>query len=194
MGLNQILAQVFQHRFQGQKFVRVIIHQQNINFALGGHSRPLRKLSHLFWTLKLDLRQFPLTSPIFTFSDGPGPSIFLTFAGNFDYFCRWMSLPPNDSASILIVDDRPDKLMALEVVLAELTVNIRKAGSGREALEVLARHPDVAVILLDVFMPEMDGFQTAVRIREQPLLHAIPIIFVSALDPDDAKLQRGYSL
>ena len=72
-----------------------------------------------------------------------------------------------ERVSILIVDDRPDKLLTYEVMLAELNENIVRANSGREALRWLLRK-DFAVILLDVNMPGMDGFETAALIRQRP--------------------------
>ena len=69
-------------------------------------------------------------------------------------------------ANILIVDDRPDKLMAVEAILSSLGENILKARSGKEALRHLL-HEEVAVILLDVSMPCMDGFETAALIRDE---------------------------
>jgi signal transduction histidine kinase len=97
-----------------------------------------------------------------------------------------------DSVNILVVDDRPDKLMALEVVLADLGQNVVTALSGREALRRLLDH-DFAVILLDVDMPEMDGFETAHLIRQHKKSAHTPIIFVTAFS-DDLLAARGYSV
>ena len=72
---------------------------------------------------------------------------------------------PEEKVNILIVDDRPDKLLTYEVMLAELSENIVRANSGREALRWLLRK-DFAVILLDVNMPEMDGFQLYRKMKE----------------------------
>ena len=72
-----------------------------------------------------------------------------------------------DSVNILLVDDQPGKLLSYEVVLQELGENLVKAGSAREALEHLLKN-DIAVILVDVCMPEQDGFQLAEMIREHP--------------------------
>src|SRR3954463_16621237 len=97
-----------------------------------------------------------------------------------------------DTAAILIVDDRPDKLLALEAVLEDLGQTIVRAYSGREALrQVLAR--DFAVILLDVNMPGMDGFETASLIRQRKSSEHTPIIFVTAFG-DEMHATRGYSL
>jgi CheY-like chemotaxis protein len=93
---------------------------------------------------------------------------------------------------VLIVDDNADKLVALEAILLELDVEIVKASSGREALRYLLAG-DVAVVLLDVRMPGMDGFETAALIRERPRTAQTPIIFVTAFG-DDTHEARGYSL
>ena len=94
--------------------------------------------------------------------------------------------------NILIVDDKPDKVLALEAVLEELGQNIVRAYSGREALRCLL-HSEFAVILLDVNMPGMDGFETAQLIRQRKSSEHVPIIFVTALS-DEMHEQRGYSL
>ncbi|HEX8916430.1 MAG TPA: response regulator [Humisphaera sp.] len=97
-----------------------------------------------------------------------------------------------EKAKILIVDDRPDKLLALEAVLEELGQEIVRAFSGREALrQVLAQ--DFAVILLDVNMPDMDGFETASLIRQRKSSEHTPIIFVTAFG-DEMHASRGYQL
>ncbi|HLL87880.1 MAG TPA: response regulator, partial [Tepidisphaeraceae bacterium] len=97
-----------------------------------------------------------------------------------------------DKASILIVDDRPEKLLALEAVLEDLGQNIVRAFSGREALRQLLQQ-DFAVILLDVNMPGMDGFETAQLIRQRKSSEHVPIIFVTAFG-DDIHAARGYQL
>src|SRR5277367_184580 len=83
-------------------------------------------------------------------------------------------------ANILLVDDREDKRLAMQTILADLGQNIVTASSGRDALRCLLSQ-DFAVILLDVNMPGMDGFETAVLIRERKSLENVPIIFVSAV-------------
>ncbi|HLY39251.1 MAG TPA: response regulator [Candidatus Binatia bacterium] len=98
----------------------------------------------------------------------------------------------DETASVLIVDDTPEKLVALESVLIGLPVRIVKAGSGREALRRLLAE-DFAVILLDVRMPGMDGFETAALIRQRPRSANTPIIFVTAFG-DETHVARGYSL
>jgi signal transduction histidine kinase len=99
----------------------------------------------------------------------------------------------DDRASILIVDDRTDKLMALEAVLASLGQNLVLAHSGTEALRFLLQK-DFALIVLDVSMPEMDGFETASLIRQRKNSELTPIIFISAVNYSEAYLSRGYSL
>jgi signal transduction histidine kinase/DNA-binding response OmpR family regulator len=95
-------------------------------------------------------------------------------------------------ASILIVDDRPEKVLALEAVLEDLNQNIVVAYSGREALRHLLKQ-EFAVILLDVNMPGMDGFETAGLIRQRMNSRHTPIIFITAFG-DEMHAARGYSL
>lgn len=97
-----------------------------------------------------------------------------------------------EAACVLIVDDRPDKLLAIEAALIGLKVNVVKVGSGREALRRLLNE-DFAVILLDVNMPGMDGFETARLIRQRRRSEHIPIIFITAFG-DDLHMAEGYSL
>jgi PAS domain S-box-containing protein len=99
----------------------------------------------------------------------------------------------DDRVSILLVDDRPDKLMALEAVLADLGQNLVKATSGKDALKAILKQ-DFAVILLDVNMPGMDGFETAALIRQRKKSEKTPIIFFTALSDTDTHVTRGYSL
>jgi signal transduction histidine kinase len=94
--------------------------------------------------------------------------------------------------NILIVDDKPEKLFALEAVLEDLHENIVRAYSGREALRALL-NDEFAVILLDVNMPGMDGFETASLIRQRQNTADVPIIFVTAYG-DELYSARGYSL
>lgn len=95
--------------------------------------------------------------------------------------------------NILVVDDRPDKLLALESVLSHLGENLVKASSGKEALRHLLRQ-DFAVILLDVNMPGLDGFETAALIRKRLNSEHTPIIFVTAQGDSAKHISRGYSL
>jgi PAS domain S-box-containing protein len=95
--------------------------------------------------------------------------------------------------NILLVDDTPENLVALEAVLSDLEQNLVKARSGEEALRLLLRG-EFAVILLDVNMPGINGFETAELIRQRKSTEHIPIIFVSAISTSDTHLFKGYSL
>jgi signal transduction histidine kinase/DNA-binding response OmpR family regulator len=95
-------------------------------------------------------------------------------------------------ATILIVDDREANLLALEAVLEPLGERLVKASSGREALRFLLQE-DCAVILLDVQMPEVDGFETAALIRERERTRYTPIIFVTAIRREEAHILKGYA-
>src|ERR671923_2162879 len=97
----------------------------------------------------------------------------------------------NDKVNILMVDDQPAKLLSYEAILAELGENLIKAGSGREALEFLLK-TDVAVVLMDVSMPEMDGFEMAEIIRQHPRFQKTAIIFISAVHLTDLDRLKGY--
>src|SRR3954454_17246047 len=98
-----------------------------------------------------------------------------------------------EKVSILIVDDRPDKMLAYEAILKDLKENVVCARSGKEALRCLLQR-DFAVILLDVHMPIMDGFETAVMIRQRPRSETTPIIFISAVNDTETHVSRGYSI
>src|SRR5215213_3395546 len=95
--------------------------------------------------------------------------------------------------SILMVDDHPENLLALEATLGYLDQRIVKANSGREALKLLLKH-DFAVILLDVHMPDMDGFETAQLIRNRDKSQNTPIIFLTAMHKGEGQVFKGYSL
>jgi two-component system, sensor histidine kinase and response regulator len=95
--------------------------------------------------------------------------------------------------NILMVDDKPTNLLALEVVLNEPNYNLVKALSGEEALRHLL-NLDFAVILLDVHMPGMSGFETAEMIRSRDRSRQTPIIFITAVSKDDSDVLTGYSL
>src|SRR5215475_4500481 len=97
-----------------------------------------------------------------------------------------------ETVHILAVDDLPDKLLTMEIVLRQPGVNVVQALSGREALRRLLEQ-DFAVILLDVNMPDMDGFETARLIRQRKRSEHTPIIFVTAFS-DEMHAARGYSL
>jgi signal transduction histidine kinase len=102
-------------------------------------------------------------------------------------------LPTADRVKILLVDDQPANLLALEAMLQGLDQTLIKAGSGREALKSLLTH-DFAVILLDVKMPDMDGFETAALIRERDKSRDTPIIFLTAADKTHTEAVRGYAV
>lgn len=99
----------------------------------------------------------------------------------------------DEKVNILLVDDRADKLLALEAVLSELNQNLVIAKSGKEALRHLL-HQDFAVILLDVSMPGMDGFETASLIRKRINSEHTPIIFVTSMNDSENHIAKGYSI
>ena len=101
--------------------------------------------------------------------------------------------PPRGKVNVLIVDDDATKRFALRTILAPLDENVVEASSGAEALRQLLRN-EFAVVLLDVRMPIMDGFETAQLIRQRPRSELTPIIFVTALDQAETDMGRGYNL
>src|SRR5689334_22795610 len=101
-------------------------------------------------------------------------------------------LASTEAASILLVDDHPPNLLALEAVLEELGQNLVRAGSGEEALQRLAER-EFAVVLLDVRMPRLDGFETAARIRRLEGARHTPIIFMTAQGADEELSLEAYS-
>jgi CheY-like chemotaxis protein len=96
------------------------------------------------------------------------------------------------SSTILMVDDRPENLLALEAILAGLGHELIRAGSGAEALKYLLTK-DVALILLDVQMPGMDGYETAAQIKARDRTRHIPIVFLTAIDGEPNQAFRGYA-
>jgi signal transduction histidine kinase len=96
-----------------------------------------------------------------------------------------------EKVNILMVDDQPAKLLSYEAILNELGENLIKANSGREALEHLLK-TDIAVVLMDVSMPELDGFELAEMIRQHPRFQKTAIIFISAVHLTDLDRLRGY--
>lgn len=96
-----------------------------------------------------------------------------------------------ERAKILLVDDRPENLLALEAILGSLDVELVRANSGEEALRALLQ-ADFALILLDAQMPGMDGFETAARIKRRVRTKDVPIIFLTAVDKDPNSSYRGY--
>src|SRR4051812_11277084 len=93
--------------------------------------------------------------------------------------------------TILMVDDQPSKLLSYEAILGDLGEHLVRAASGREALDYLLKL-DVAVVLMDVSMPEIDGFELADMMRQHPRFQKTPIIFVSAVHLTDMDRLRGY--
>lgn len=96
-------------------------------------------------------------------------------------------------ANVLVVDDKRANLLALEAVLGE-DYNVLFANSGEEALGLVAKRSDVDLILMDVQMPDMDGFEAAQRIKEIPAARDIPIIFVTAIYTEDPFVKKGYEV
>jgi len=97
----------------------------------------------------------------------------------------------HEQVNILMVDDQPGKLLSYEAILSPLGENLIKANSGREALEHLLKH-NVAVVLMDVSMPDIDGFQLAEMIREHPRFRKTAIIFISGVHLTDTDRLKGY--
>ncbi|MBI2060590.1 MAG: response regulator [Nitrospirae bacterium] len=95
--------------------------------------------------------------------------------------------------TVLLVDDRAENLLALEAVLGDMDLNMLRAASGEAALKHLLER-EIALILLDVRMPRMDGFETAALIRSRDKCRHIPIIFVTAVNTEMEHVSRGYSL
>jgi PAS domain S-box-containing protein len=98
----------------------------------------------------------------------------------------------NSTVKILLVDDLPENLFALELILSNKNYSCVKANSGNEALKILLHEQDFAIILMDVQMPEMDGFETVKLIREVETLKHIPIIFLTANMEDSVHIYKGY--
>jgi len=102
-------------------------------------------------------------------------------------------MDPLEKANILMVDDHPENLLALEAILGGLGQNLVRAGSGREALRLLLKD-EFALILLDAHMPDMDGFETAEIIRARERTQNVPIIFITAMLKSENQIFKGYSL
>ena len=102
-------------------------------------------------------------------------------------------MSPQDKVNILLVDDQPGKLLSYEAILYELNENLVKATSGREALEHLLKS-EIAVVLVDVCMPDLDGFQLAAMIREHPRFQKTAMIFISAVHLSEMDRLRGYEM
>ncbi|QGM97578.1 response regulator [Methylocystis parvus] len=99
-----------------------------------------------------------------------------------------------DKVKILLVDDQPGKLTSYEAILDELDQKLLKANSAKEALDLLLRNNDIAIILIDVCMPDLDGFELAKIIREHPRFQDTAIIFVSAINITEIDAMKGYEL
>ena len=97
----------------------------------------------------------------------------------------------DDKINILLIDDEPGKLLTYEVMLDEIGENLIKARSGMEGLEQLLKH-DIGLVLMDVCMPGMDGFETAQMIHEHPRFQNIPVIFISGILVTDLDRLKGY--
>jgi PAS domain S-box-containing protein len=95
--------------------------------------------------------------------------------------------------NILVVDDKPQNLEALAQMLADLDENIVQASSGRAALRFLLRH-EAAIVLLDVEMPDMDGYELVTLIRTRERTQHTPVIFITAYDREETEIARGYAL
>ena len=93
--------------------------------------------------------------------------------------------------TVLVVDDQPVNLALSTKILADLPVDVITVDSGKRALEVLEKR-DISLILLDVQMPEMDGFQTADKIKTMERGKDVPIIFVTAVGTDIKHIKKGY--
>jgi len=96
-----------------------------------------------------------------------------------------------DAINILVVDDEPNNLVALDAALASVDYGVVRASSGRNALKALLSQ-DYAVIVLDIHMPDMDGFETAGHVKQRERTRHIPILFLTAVDYDPHLAFRGY--
>jgi len=108
-----------------------------------------------------------------------------------DYLAVKQPAVAREKVNILMVDDQPSKLLSFEVILNDLGENLIKATSAKEALESLLKH-DVAVVLMDVSMPDIDGFELADMIRQHPRFQKTAIIFISAIHLTDMDRLQGY--
>lgn len=104
------------------------------------------------------------------------------------------STAPKSDIKILVVDDREDNLFSIEAILEKDNYTIIKANSGRAALKILLQQHDFSLILMDVQMPDLNGFETATIIYERDKLKAIPIIFITAHDYDEEYIYKGYRM
>ena len=102
--------------------------------------------------------------------------------------------PAKSDIKILVVDDREDNLFSIEAILEKDAYSIVKANSGRAALKILLNEHDFSVILMDVQMPDLNGFETATIIYEREKLRSIPIIFITAFSNDEDHMFLGYRM
>ncbi len=102
------------------------------------------------------------------------------------------SLPETDN--ILIVDDHPGNLHFMQQALKAPGLEVLTAASGKDALQTLQEYPDIALVLMDVQMPDMDGFETTIRIREQPRFQDLPLLFITAVYGTEEFIQRGFDV
>ena len=99
----------------------------------------------------------------------------------------------DDKVNILLVDDQPAKLLTYQAILADVGENLLSASNAKDALELLLKH-DVAVVLIDVYMPDIDGFQLAEMIRNHPRFEKTALIFISAILLTDVDRLHGYEM
>src|SRR5688500_16323299 len=109
-----------------------------------------------------------------------------------EFFEEEIAAVPKPVNKILVVDDREDNLFSIETILEKEDYVITKAISGRAALKILLKEHDFTLILMDVQMPDLNGFETATLIYERDKLKHIPIIFITANNFGDENLYRGY--
>jgi len=105
-----------------------------------------------------------------------------------------MRLQENDPIKILVVDDRPDNLLSISTILERESYVTVKASSGRAALKILLTEYDFSLILMDVQMPDMNGFETASLIYQRDRLKNIPIIFITAYSHEEETMFKGYKV
>src|SRR3954470_7949895 len=103
-------------------------------------------------------------------------------------------LPVRSDIKLLVVDDREDNLLSIETILDKDGYLIRRANSGRAALRILLKEDNFTLILMDVQMPDLNGFETATLIYERDKLKHIPIIFITANDYGDESVFKGYQM
>lgn len=100
----------------------------------------------------------------------------------------------NENVKILAIDDVPANIIALEAVFSGTNYQILSAHSGKEGLEILSTQHDIALVLLDVQMPEMDGFETAIKIKRLDGCEDLPIIFITAVYNEDPFVRKGFAV